>query len=124
MPTWLEYKQVARSRGALAFELFVVVSTPAVSPDELAETLPDHIAYLKEMEKAGALAFAGPLSDDSGEEMNGEGMLFYRAESFAAARELAEADPEKPLMLQISEDIPHEQWQRVVPLLCRILAAT
>ena len=93
MPTWSEYKKVAQSRGALAFELFVVVSTPVATPDELAATLSDHIAYLKKMEKTGALAFAGPLSDETGEQMNGEGMLLYRAESFEAARALAEADP-------------------------------
>jgi uncharacterized protein YciI len=52
----------------------------------LAETVPDHLAYLEEMEKEGSLAFAGPLSDESGEHMNGEGMLCYRAPSFEAAR--------------------------------------
>ena len=93
MPTWSEYKDIAQSRGALAYELFVVVSTPAVPQPELAETVPDHLAYLEEMEKEGSLAFAGPLSDESGEHMNGEGMLCYRAPSFDAARALAAADP-------------------------------
>ena len=93
MPTWSEYKEIAKSRGALAYELFVVVSTPVAAPEALAETLPDHLAYLKDKERSGELAFAGPLSDETGEQMNGEGMLFYRAESFEAARALAAADP-------------------------------
>ena len=93
MPTWSEYKEIAQSRGALAYELFVVVSTPVAAPEALAETLPDHLAYLKDKERSGELAFAGPLSDETGEQMNGEGMLFYRAESFEAARALAAADP-------------------------------
>ena len=93
MPTWSEYKEIAKSRGALAYELFVVVSTPVAAPEALAETLPDHLAYLKQKEGTGELAFAGPLSDESGEQMNGEGMLFYRAESLEAARALAAADP-------------------------------
>ena len=88
MPTWSEYKEIAKSRGALAYELFVVVSTPVAAPEALAETLPDHLAYLKDKERSGELAFAGPLSDETGEQMNGEGMLFYRAESFEAALHL------------------------------------
>ncbi len=36
---------------------------------------------------------AGPLSDLSGEQMEGVGMIIYRAESLEAAKALAEADP-------------------------------
>jgi len=36
---------------------------------------------------------AGPLSDETGELMEGVGMIVYRAESLAAAKALAEADP-------------------------------
>ena len=42
---------------------------------------------------AGKLAFAGPMSDESGEEMQGMGMMVYRAASFEEARALAENDP-------------------------------
>ena len=35
---------------------------------------------------------------------------------------LAEAGTDKPFMLQISEDIPHEQWQRVLPVLCQFMS--
>ena len=55
--------------------------------------MPDHLAYQKEREAAGDLAFAGPLSDESGEQMVGMGMILYRADSFESARALAEADP-------------------------------
>ena len=93
MPKWSEYKEIARSRGALALELYVVESTPQVEPEQLRETLPDHLAYQKEVEAAGNLVLAGPLSDDTGELMEGAGMIVYRAESLAAARALADADP-------------------------------
>jgi len=59
MPTWSEYKEIAKSREALAYELFVVVSTPVAPPEAMTETHPAHLAYLKEMERAGSLAFAG-----------------------------------------------------------------
>ncbi|MEM7302795.1 MAG: YciI family protein [Pseudomonadota bacterium] len=93
MPAWDEYKETARARGALAFELFVVESTPAAPPEQLQATLPDHLAYQKRMEAAGHLFLAGPLSDESGSEMRGSGLIVYRAASFEEARSIADEDP-------------------------------
>lgn len=93
MVAWADYKAEAKSRGALALELYVAVSTPAKAPADVKAALPDHLAYQATLERAGALAFAGPMSDESGEQMQGMGMMVYRAESFDAARALAEADP-------------------------------
>ena len=93
MPRWEDYKAHARERGALAHELYVSISTPCAEPDAVKECLPRHLAYQAELEAAGKLAFAGPLSDESGEQMNGTGMVVYRAESLESAREMAEADP-------------------------------
>ena len=93
MVAWSEYKQIAQDRGSLALELFVAISTPVKSPQELKAALPEHLAYQSELEQSGALVFAGPLSDLTGEQMEGAGMVVYRAESLAAARTLAEADP-------------------------------
>jgi len=93
MPSFSEYKEIARSRGALAYEVFVVESTPIVGPDALQQTLPAHLEYQQTLEAQGALVFAGPLSDTEGEAMSGGGLIVYRAGSFAAARALADADP-------------------------------
>jgi len=93
MPTWSEYKKTARTRGSLAFELYIVESTPALRPDELSEILPDHLNYQKQMEHAGKLFLAGPLSDASGEEMTGGGIIVYRASSLNEAKEIALNDP-------------------------------
>ncbi len=93
MPKWDEYKAHARERGSLALELFVLESTPSDQGPAVPDVLTDHLAYQKTMEEAGKLAFAGPLSDLSGEEMEGTGMIVYRAESLAAARALADNDP-------------------------------
>ncbi len=92
MPSWSEYKAAARERGALALELFVVNSVPA-KPEALKAVLPDHLAYQARLEAEGKLAFAGPVSDPSGERMDGEGMIVYRAASLEEARALADADP-------------------------------
>ncbi len=92
MQRWSEYKEAARNRGSLALELYVVETTP-VSPERLGETLPAHLAYQQEQEAAGRLAFAGPLSDESGEKMTGCGLIIYRADSMQAAHALADGDP-------------------------------
>lgn len=49
--------------------------------------LPAHRAYLQQLDAAGALVLSGPFGDRKG------GMVMVRAESEAAARALAEADP-------------------------------
>ncbi len=93
MPKWADYKREARERGALALELFVVQSTPAADPSALKETLPRHLAYQLEIEDAGHLVFAGPLSDEAGIATTGAGLMIYRADSIDQARAIAEADP-------------------------------
>jgi len=93
MPKWNDYLAAARERGALAFEVYCVISVPAGDPDLLQRTLPDHLAYQKDLESQGVLMFAGPLSDESGENMEGMGMMIYRTSSFEAAQRFAENDP-------------------------------
>ena len=93
MPNWDTYKAEAKSRGALAFELFAVHSTPAGSPEMIRDNLPSHLAYQSALEQEGALVFAGPMSDETGTQMQGMGLIVYRAKSFEDARALAEADP-------------------------------
>ncbi|MEP3845804.1 MAG: YciI family protein [Paracoccaceae bacterium] len=93
MVAWADYKADAKSRGALALELYVAMSTPAKEPQDLKALLPDHLAYQAELERKGLLALAGPMSDESGDNMQGMGLIIYRADSLEAARALAEADP-------------------------------
>ncbi|MCK7614669.1 YciI family protein [Roseibium sediminicola] len=93
MPKWMEYKRIAKERGALALELYVVNSVPAGPDVDLPGTLPDHLAYQTKLEAEGKLAFAGPVSDATGENMTGEGLIIYRAASLEDARALAEQDP-------------------------------
>ena len=90
---WSDYKQQAKARGALALELYVAQSVPAKGPDDVKAALPAHLEYQAGLEAKGALAFAGPMSDETGEEMQGMGLIIYRADSLDAARALAAADP-------------------------------
>ena len=93
MPAWNDYKKAAKQRGSLALELFVVESTPAKAPEDVQANLPAHLEYQRSQEMAGTLAFAGPLSDLTGELMQGTGMIVYRAASMEAARAIADGDP-------------------------------
>ena len=93
MPAWNDYKAQSKSRGSLAFELYAVRSVPAADPMVLKENLPAHLAYQGEQEKKGVLFLAGPLSDETGEQMEGNGLIIYRAASLEEAREIAANDP-------------------------------
>jgi uncharacterized protein len=93
MVAWTDYKSDAKSRGAMALELYVAQSTPAGAPEDVKANLPDHLAYQAQLEAAGQLAFAGPMSDETGEHMQGMGLIIYRADSLEAARLLAQNDP-------------------------------
>lgn len=93
MPEWSTYKKMAQERGALALELYVVESLPASDENILKSVLPRHLEYQKELEARGELFLAGPLSDDTGQYMQGGGLIIYRCESLEHARKLAEGDP-------------------------------
>ena len=93
MPAWNDYKKEAKERGCLAHELYVVNTVVASSPELVKATLMEHLAYQQEMEVQGKLAFAGPVSDESGELMQGNGLIIYKASSLDEAREFAEKDP-------------------------------
>jgi len=93
MVAWTDYRKDAQERGSLALELFAVLTEPTGSPENVKRLLPDHLAYQALQEQRGTLAFAGPLSDDTGEQMLGTGLIVYRADSLEAARALADADP-------------------------------
>jgi uncharacterized protein YciI len=93
MVAWNDYKQEAKERGALALELYVVNSVPAGTPDAVKNNLPDHLAYQRTLEIEGILVMAGPVSDETGQEMQGAGQIIYRASSLDEARALADGDP-------------------------------
>lgn len=93
MPAWDDYKADAKSRGSLAHELYMVLSSPAGDPASVKENLPAHLAYQAEQEAKGALFLAGPVSDQTGALMEGKGLIIYSAPSLEDARALAEADP-------------------------------
>ena len=57
----------------------MVMSTPVAPPEKVKEILPRHLEYQVKLQNDHSLVFAGPLSDDTGENMEGAGMIIYRA---------------------------------------------
>ncbi|AMY71051.1 YciI family protein [Frigidibacter mobilis] len=93
MHQWDDYKLASRNRGLLGLELYAIESTPLVPREEWRRWQADHMAYQEDLERKGVLAFAGPLSDDTGEVVDGVTLSIYRAASMEDARRLAVEDP-------------------------------
>jgi uncharacterized protein YciI len=72
-------------------EFYVVTTTPARSP-EIRKLLPEHLEYQVRLEREGKLFGAGPYFEE-GEDVPAGGMIILRAQTFAEARALADADP-------------------------------
>jgi uncharacterized protein YciI len=93
MPKWDDYVKESQARGSLAAEFFMIRSQPIAPPERVKEILPRHLVYQLTLQEQHRLVLAGPLSDDSGDNMLGEGMMIYRAASEEEARAMADADP-------------------------------
>ena len=91
--TWRQRVEKARDTGLLAGEFFVVLTEPAGSKDKVRDSLKEHLAYQRQLEEQGALVAAGPLSDETGTDWTGKGLIILRADTLEQARKLAEGDP-------------------------------
>ena len=79
------------TKNFLRKELYVIVTTPVVPREELDKLLPQHLAHQIKLEKQGIMFAAGPLAAEDGARVGG--MIVIRADSFAAARAIADSDP-------------------------------
>lgn len=81
------------SEGRLRKQLFVVVSTATRPAADVKPILPDHLAYLAELERSGELFMAGPLMNEDPRTWSGDGLLIYAADSYERAVQIAANDP-------------------------------
>lgn len=65
------------------FAAFLRMQDPAKNQ----ELRPQHLEFLQRGERAGTIFARGRFADDSG------GLVIYKAETFDAAKEIAERDP-------------------------------
>ena len=90
---WETYGKACRARGSLALQVFACITSPARPGPPPEELLAAHLEYQKDIESRGQLFLAGPLSDPSGLNMSGSGLIIYAARTMAEAQNLAEGDP-------------------------------
>lgn len=81
---------------------YIYLLTIVVERNVYEPHLPAHLAYLQQLDAAGALVLSGPFADRKG------GMVMIRAESETVARAIAEADP---LVLQGVDRYELRQWR-------------
>ena len=92
-PTWDEMIGKCNELGLLAKKLYVVFTTPTNGLGPIMENLDEHLAYQNKIQDEGIMFGAGPFSDDDEKIWEGEGMVIIRADSLAAAKEIADNDP-------------------------------
>jgi len=80
------------TRGMLRKKLYVVRSTATAGSDQIGQILPEHLAYMIDLEKRGLLFASGPLAAEDGTP-RGDGLTVLRVNSGEEARKIAEADP-------------------------------
>lgn len=91
--SWRDRVENARKEGLAAREFFVVLTEPAGDKSAVLDTLPVHLDYQRGLEAKGILVVAGPLSDETGTDWTGKGLIVYRAPTLEDARKIADADP-------------------------------
>jgi uncharacterized protein YciI len=79
------------SEKFLGKTLYVVHTVLAASVEQMMAALPAHLEHQVRLEKAGIMFGAGPLQNEDGSP--GGGLIIIRADSFEAARKIADEDP-------------------------------
>ena len=93
MLTWRRRIDNARAEGLAAREYFVVFTKPKATREAIQRHLAIHLDYQRDLERRGIIVAAGPLSDETGQEWTGKGMIILRADNIEQARAIADADP-------------------------------
>jgi uncharacterized protein YciI len=75
----------------LGKNFYVIVTTPVAPRAELDKMLAEHLKHQIRLEKDGIMFGAGPLTAEDGQRVGG--LIIIRAESFEAARAIADSDP-------------------------------
>jgi uncharacterized protein len=90
MPDAMERAQ-QMTRKMLGKQLYVIHTTPAAPREQIVPRLPDHLEHQVRLEKSGIMFAAGPMANEDGSAAGG--LIVIRAESFEAAKTIADSDP-------------------------------
>jgi uncharacterized protein YciI len=79
------------TKSFLRKNMYVVVTKPVAPREKIEPLIAEHLANQVRLERAGIMFAAGPLTSEEGTRLGG--MFVIRADSFAAARAIADSDP-------------------------------
>jgi len=83
----------SKKRGYLAKQFYMVSTRPANGIGPVMDNLGPHLAFQEKLEREGIMFAAGPNWTDDEQAWEGDGTVVIRAESLAAAKEIAAGDP-------------------------------
>jgi len=92
-PSWDEMVDQCSELGLLAKKLYVVFTSPVNGMRPVMEVLDEHLAYQNKIQNEGIMFGAGPFSDATEQNWDGDGMIIIRADTMAAAKIIADNDP-------------------------------
>jgi uncharacterized protein YciI len=90
---WADMLKYSAEQKLLAKQIYLVLSKPVDGLDHVLEVADEHIDYQRDLERRGIMFAAGPLATIDEQHWEGEGAFVYRADSLAAAKTIADADP-------------------------------
>jgi uncharacterized protein len=79
------------TRRMLGKQLYVIHTTPVAPREQIVGLLSEHLEHQVQLEKEGIMFGAGPMAEEDGSPAGG--LIVIRADSFAAARAIADRDP-------------------------------
>ncbi|MEM1338524.1 MAG: YciI family protein [Bacteroidota bacterium] len=74
-------------------EVYLYVTEPVVSFEEVAKILPDHMDFVHKIENQGTMIMGGQTTIEGASDAGGYGAIMIRANSFEEARRIADQDP-------------------------------
>ncbi|MEO0507856.1 MAG: YciI family protein [Bacteroidota bacterium] len=74
-------------------EVYLYVTEPIVSFEEVAKILPDHMDFVHKIERQGTMIMGGQTTIEGADNAGGYGAIMIRANSFEEARRIADQDP-------------------------------
>jgi len=84
---------MSKDKGFLAKQLYIISTYPTDGMGPVMANLEAHLAFQVEIEASGIMFAAGPNWTEDEQEWRGDGTVVIRADSLAAAREIAAKDP-------------------------------
>lgn len=86
-------EQANKLDTGMGWNVYFYITRPVNSFDEVVEVLPDHMAFIHEIERNDIMVMGGQTTRMGDSDAGGNGLVVIRASSFAEAKKIADQDP-------------------------------